>query len=246
MLSRNIGTARSYRCPTIINPTSQDIQCHRISPVPRINLLPVSVYCAATIPYDEVFHSFIILTMPLSSVVHRKPLHTRKLTLQGYLREDGLLDIEGHLIDTKPFDIPNRDRGGRIRAGESLHEMRVRLTLDLDFKILDAQAVTEYAPYDHCKGGPLSFSRLIGEQIGPGWNKRVKSILGGRQGCTHITEMLGQMATTAFQTLNSLQSPGEPAKDKEEKPLILDTCLALASDSPVVEREWPEFYRPRD
>lgn len=184
--------------------------------------------------------------MPLSYAVKRKPLHTRRLTLQGYIRDDGLLDIEGHLVDTKPFDIPNKDRGGRIRQGDSLHEMWIRLTLDIDFRIVDAEAVTDWAPYNYCQGGSQSFSKLIGERIGPGWTKRVKSILGGRKGCTHITEMLGQMATTAFQTSNGLQDPGRPTIHKQEKPVILDTCFALATDGPVVEREWPEFYRPED
>jgi hypothetical protein len=156
------------------------------------------------------------------------------------------LDIEGHLIDTKPFDIPNRDRGGQIRAGESLHEMQIRLTLNMNFQIVDAQAVTDWAPYNHCKGGTGSFSNLIGEQIGPGWNRRIRSILGGTKGCTHITEMLAQMATTAFQTLNSIQSPGQVTRNNQEKPLILDTCFALATDGPVVEREWPEFHRPKE
>ena len=177
--------------------------------------------------------------MPLSLAVTRKPLHTRKITLQGYHRDDGLLDIEGHLIDTKPFDIPNADRGGQIRAGESLHEMRVRLTLNKDFQIVDAEAITDWAPYDYCQGGTRSFSNLIGQKIGPGWNKSIRSILGGTIGCTHITEMLGQMATTAFQTLNSLQDPVQPNSDSLEKPVILDTCFALATDGPIVAREWP-------
>jgi hypothetical protein len=183
--------------------------------------------------------------MPLPLITKRKPLHTRKLTIQGYLREDGHLDIEGHLIDTKPFDIPNKDRGGQIRAGESLHEMWVRLTLSRGLQILDARAVTDWAPFHYCQGATDSFKNLIGEKIAPGWNARVRSILGGKQGCTHITEMLGQMGTTAFQALNSLQNPDQPIADKEKKPFILDTCFAMAADSPVVKREWPNYYRPK-
>jgi hypothetical protein len=183
--------------------------------------------------------------MPLSSAFTRKPLHTRRLILQGYHRNDGLLDVEGHLVDTKPFNISNTDRGGQIRAGESLHEMWVRLTLDLDLQIVDAEAVTDWAPFDHCQGGTRTFQNLIGTQIGPGWNRRVRAILGETKGCTHITEMLAQMATTAFQTLNSLQNNGQPQKDKQGKLGILDSCFALASDSPVIAREWPEFYHPK-
>jgi hypothetical protein len=183
--------------------------------------------------------------MPLSNAIKRKPLHTRKLTLQGYIRDDGLLEIEGHLVDTKPFDIPNKDRGGQILAGKSLHEMRISLTLDMNLVIIDANATTDWAPYNYCQGATGSFTDLIGEKVGPGWNNRVRLILGSRKGCTHITEMLGQMATTAFQTLNSLPPPKAPTNNKQEKPIILDTCYALATDGPVVEREWPEFYQPR-
>ena len=59
--------------------------------------------------------------MPLSNPVGRKPMHTRTVQCRGYLRDDGLWDIEGHLVDTKPYDIPSEDRGGTIPAGEPLH-----------------------------------------------------------------------------------------------------------------------------
>lgn len=184
--------------------------------------------------------------MALSLPVKRQPLHTRELTMQGYHREDGLLDIEGHLVDTKPFDINNKDRGGVIKTGESLHEMRVRLTVNSNFEIVDAEAVTVWAPFDHCQGGTRSFSNLIGQTIGPGWNRRVKEIVGGIRGCTHITEMLAQIATIVYQSFNSLESPGEPKSDGDGKPEILDTCFGLASNSPVVKREWPKYYRADD
>ena len=44
-------------------------------------------------------------------------MHTRTVECRGYLRDDGLWDIEGHMTDTKPFDIPNEDRGRRTRPG---------------------------------------------------------------------------------------------------------------------------------
>jgi hypothetical protein len=45
--------------------------------------------------------------MPLSPPVSREELHTRAITLHGYRRDDGLFDIEAHLIDTKPFALPS-------------------------------------------------------------------------------------------------------------------------------------------
>jgi rRNA pseudouridine-1189 N-methylase Emg1 (Nep1/Mra1 family) len=32
------------------------------------------------------------------------------------------------------------------------------------------------------------------------------------------------------------------SEDQRSKPRILDTCVALATDSPVVKKHWPEFY----
>jgi hypothetical protein len=43
--------------------------------------------------------------MPLEPKVARAPLHRRAIEIQGYKREDGLYDIEGHLVDTKPHDF---------------------------------------------------------------------------------------------------------------------------------------------
>jgi hypothetical protein len=45
------------------------------------------------------------------------------------------------------------------------------------------------------------FHNLVGLQIGPGWRRKVQAAIGGRHGCTHITELLGPVATIAYQTL---------------------------------------------
>ena len=178
--------------------------------------------------------------MPLSTPTERTPLHTRRLIMQGYTRADGLFDIEGHLTDVKPFDVPNTDRGGFIRQGEPMHDMWVRLTIDHDMRIHAAEAVTDWAPFNYCQGGPQTFRHLIGERIGPGWNSRVKEILGGIKGCTHITEMLGQLATAAFQAIYGSRSP---ERDAKQKPVILDTCYGLNTQGPVVKAHWPKFYQ---
>jgi len=61
--------------------------------------------------------------MPLSAPAPRKLMHTRKVTCKGYLREDDLWDIEGNIVDTKPYRFENIDRGGHIEAEEPLHGM---------------------------------------------------------------------------------------------------------------------------
>jgi hypothetical protein len=41
-----------------------------------------------------------------SAPAARKLEHLRDISLRGYLREDGLVDIEAHLTDTKTYGFP--------------------------------------------------------------------------------------------------------------------------------------------
>ncbi|SOD96499.1 DUF2889 domain-containing protein [Caenispirillum bisanense] len=183
--------------------------------------------------------------MPLSPPAAREKQHTRTVTVEGYRRDDGLFDIEGRLVDTKTYGFPNQDRG-RIEAGEPLHGMELRLTIDGDMLIHAAEAVTDYGPFAICRDINPAFHRLAGLRIGPGFRKQVREAFGGVHGCTHLVELLlGPMATTAFQTLyaeRERQGRSGAAPAPGERPRIIDTCHALASDSPVVQRQWPEWY----
>jgi hypothetical protein len=138
--------------------------------------------------------------MPLSPPAPRKLEHLRDIALRGYLREDGLVDIEAHLTDTKTYGFPSEHRG-QVNPGEPLHGMWVRMTLNEDMLILACEAVSDHTPFDVCPAAALNFSRLAGLTIGPGFNRAVNERVGGTEGCTHLREVLAQMATVAFQTL---------------------------------------------
>jgi len=188
--------------------------------------------------------------MPLPSPEARKPVHHRRIECDGYRRDDGLIDIEGRLVDTKAFDFPNKDRGGIIRAGEALHDIRLRITIDLEMNIVDAAASIDAAPYNYCSRITPVAEKLVGLRIAPGFRQQVKQRIGGVQGCTHLTELLGPIATTAVQTLVSElareeRENGESAIDEKKLAMgFLDSCHSLASDSPVVKEHWPKFYKP--
>ena len=190
--------------------------------------------------------------MPLSEPVPREPLHLRDIELRGYRREDGLFDIEARLTDTKTYAFSNSDRG-QIEPGVPLHRMLARMTLDAEMVITAFEAVTEYGPYAICPTAAPNFVRLAGLKIGPGFLKAANERIGGVHGCTHLRELLGQMGTIAFQTMfavrvkretapNAMGSADQPVAEKPSRPMMLGTCLAYAPDSPVVARQWPQFY----
>ena len=90
----------------------------------------------------------------LSTPKPRSLLHTREITFQGYAREDGLWDIEGHLKDfkTNPFQTSAKT----WQPGQAFHDMWVRVTLDRDFVIKEIEAVMDGQPHMECTGNSLS------------------------------------------------------------------------------------------
>ena len=184
--------------------------------------------------------------MTLSTPSERKLTHTRVVTCRGFERPDNLWDIEGRIVDTKPYAFPNQDRGGEIKADEPLHDMSIRLTIDASLEIHDAEAVIDDSPYNYCKCVTPIVRQLIGLRIASGWALKSRSAMGKNRGCTHLTELLGPMATTAIQTLSSKRQNQE-ANSKNQLPkrssFFIDTCHALSADSPVVKQHWPDQYR---
>lgn len=185
--------------------------------------------------------------MPLSTPAPRQTSHKRVVTCNGYERDDGLWDIEGRIVDTKAFSFPNKDRGGTIEAGEALHDMSLRLTIDIDMKIHAAEQCTDASPYNYCQSVEHFCKNLIGQRIGPGWTKISREKMGMGRGCTHLTELLGQMATTAFQTLVKVKyknvTSGSDQKSATKTPKFMNSCHALQTDGPIVKEHWPQFYK---
>lgn len=169
--------------------------------------------------------------MPLSAPADREPLHARDLIMRGYRRADGLYDIEGHLTDTKTAGFESMDRG-RVEPGEPLHGMWLRLTVDEGMVIRAVEASSDFTPYAICPAAAANFTRLAGLRIGPSFTRAVKERVGGTAGCTHLREMLAQLATVAFQTIGG--------RNDNPNHTLVDTCLAWAADGPVVRRHWPE------
>lgn len=178
--------------------------------------------------------------MPLSPPKRRQSLHTRRIHCQGFRRDDGLWDIEGSLVDTRDEAMETFGRG-RIAPGEHLHEMWIRLTVDNHLEVIDIEAVTEHSPYPACPNFPKYFGKLIGQRIEPGWTAKVRLLLGGRRGCTHLVELLGPIATTAVQTVYAWRGEvGEHLPDDVSPPReFIDSCHSLVSGGEAASHLWP-------
>ncbi|HYF07251.1 MAG TPA: DUF2889 domain-containing protein [Acetobacteraceae bacterium] len=189
--------------------------------------------------------------MPLPPAVPRQHLHTRSVTYRGFLREDGLWDIEGEMTDAKTYAFEMNERG-HMAPGTPVHGMCVRVTVDDQMKIHAIAASMDFTPYGECTRGEDPMQRMVGVSMGPGWRQSIERELGGIKGCTHLRELLFNLATAAYQTVfpyrdRQRQQAGIATAQNEAPPYHLGRCIAWDFDGPVVARIYPQFagYKPR-
>ena len=178
--------------------------------------------------------------MPLPPTIEREELHLRRIEMRGYRRSDGLYDLEARLTDAKTHAF-ERDEVV-IVPGVPIHDMWLRLVVDEDLLVHDALAVTDASPHRVCPEATAALVRVKGLRIAAGWSRAIKERFAGAQGCTHLTELLGPLATTAYQTLTPVRLSQPELLDGDGRPRKIDSCYAYASQREVVLRRWPAFY----
>lgn len=172
----------------------------------------------------------------------RQHLHDRKISYRGYLRDDGLWDIEGQLRDSKTYPIHLGSRGD-MPPGENVHHMQIRVTIDDEMVIHDIAACMPDTPYLECQPATQAIRQVVGLQMGRGWKRKIEEAIGGLQGCTHIRELLAGVATAAYQTIYPYRSMHSLVRFDQvsERPKHLGQCTAWDLEGAVVQRYFPQF-----
>lgn len=180
--------------------------------------------------------------MPLPPAsASRKRIHSRSIVIEGWKRADNLWDLEARLTDVKDHDYPLAS--GVRPKGDPVHDMRVRLTINRDFDVLAAVAVSDAVPYpDGCEHIAPDYGRLAGLNLARGFRKAVGEMFAGVRGCAHLTELLLGLPAAAIQTLAS-EMRDTDGHDPLSKPFQLDRCHALDTGSETVRRYYPRWFK---
>ena len=157
-----------------------------------------------------------------------------------------MYDIEGELLDVKHYDYVNSDGNERF-AGQPLHRMKVRMTVDASMTLTEIDAGMLATPFAECQGGTTTLGSLVGSSLSAGWRQAIDRVAGKTAGCTHVRELLAAMATAAFQTVAhdlsmQRQSRGEPLYPSDTPPPMFGQCIAWDFYGPVVQRVAPQFF----
>jgi len=167
----------------------------------------------------------------------RDASHQRCITVQSYRRSDGLWDFEGHLSDVWPDPVPKP--GGQLAAGEAMHAMSLRLTVDRSATIVAAQAVTDAGPYGQACGAITpDYRQLVGVQVARGYRDAIRKLFGRTAGCTHMNELAAVMGSAVLQAMWA-----ELTQNPDVKPFNIDGCHALKSSGPQVAEFFPRWFR---
>ncbi len=179
----------------------------------------------------------------MTEPIAREALHLRNIDMRGYRRGDGLFEVEGRVVDRKTHSFAQPAPGRTLAAGETLHNMGVRLVFDEDLLVHDVETFTDAAPYPPCFKGGRALRSIVGMRMVAGWAQGIRSRLGGGRSCTHLMELLIPMATTAHQTLGYLRIQQPDRLDAHGRPVQIGSCYAYAPESEVVLQRWPQFHK---
>jgi hypothetical protein len=164
--------------------------------------------------------------MPLPEPEARDWLNLRTVECRGFRRHDGLFEIEGRLVDLRTYTYPSRERGNRP-AGEPVHDMWLRLTLDDDLVVREVACSMDAVPIRFCGDIEPAYQKLVGLRIASGWTRKIRDLLAGSRGCTHLMDLLTVITGTVIQTVGGYRdSQAGRAEGDGRTPQA--TCHALA------------------
>ena len=175
--------------------------------------------------------------MPLSPSAPRTLHHTRRVTYHGYERADGLWDIEGELHDSKPFEIGSLTGAAPLPAGAPVHSMAIRATVDLSMVVQSIEVCMDAFPLQGCPKAQAALQSMVGCNMGRGWRKSIDAHLGGVASCTHLRELLFNLATATFQTVQ-----GAFKSEGDAPPRHLGQCTGWDFNGSGVQEHYPQFY----
>lgn len=110
-----------------------------------------------------------------------------------------------------------------------VHRMVVRMVLQLPkLVILSAEAEMQSVPVETCREAKDSVKKLVGLRLTQGFREKLNELLGGKNGCIHMNNLIIFMRTAAIQGLyshyNRVRENGRLTHSDIDKSLIINSC----------------------
>jgi hypothetical protein len=169
--------------------------------------------------------------------------HQRTIRISTYEVDDAHVLAEGELVDDRMNDYYLVS--GEKKGAGTIHHMRVLLLIDTQrMTIDDCELEMKSVPREECREIGDCLQKIRGLVITRGFTVKVRSLLGGAGGCTHVMTLVLGMAPAVIQGYWSVKSrkPMDPADPGVKKTLrlfrdtLMNTCHVWREDGPTYEK----------
>lgn len=185
----------------------------------------------------------------LKEEVTGDPIHRRSIDMVTYALDDDTVLVEGWLRESRHHNIYDIT-GEEVEKGP-VHHMAIRLKVGgTPITIINAEAEMVHVPLDFCHENVETIRKIIGLKISVGFQKKVRDLIGGDKGCTHLTNLLIAMSQAVFQGfLAHKQREPRPAprtiEEVEELDVVLGRCSSWKEDGPKMKNLKAAIERKR-
>ncbi len=156
------------------------------------------------------------------------PIFNRKKNVDIHLG-DGFITVDAHMAD-------------------NYHEMEVSLDISIPAMIItDIRGQMIRVPHERCREALAALPHAKGLEIKKGLTQRMEETIGGKVGCSHLTNLVMEAchASIQGQYLSLRESFGDlldemtPAERTKwfltTRPQMIDSCAAYRGDAPIVK-----------
>ena len=184
----------------------------------------------------------------VDAIKKQNRIHQRVLDMSTYALDDEKVVVEGTLRDER--FRPIYELSGQKREKGVVHHMIIRLVVGgLPLRVLDAEAEMPHIPLPLCVTTRESVKKIIGVKIRSGFGEKVHKLIGGVEGCAHLTHLLIVMVQEALHGYwtHKMRKPGAPPGSLEEMEglsYLLNSCSLWRKDGPIM-KEIKEFLEGR-
>ncbi len=136
------------------------------------------------------------------------------------------------------------------RGEDPLHGIRVEMVVRAwDGEILEVSGTMPTHPMEECLPGLESLDALVGHKIVPGFTDMVKSTVGSKHGCTHLSSLVMSMGNVSVlgrysfmrKHLTEESRRAEVMLETADSLNLIDSCVCWREDGPLVKR-WKAQY----
>ncbi len=186
----------------------------------------------------------------MNSIEHRmgEKIHTRHMEIATYDGGDNHIIVEGRLRDDRL--VSTYHITGRKRPPQNVHHMIIQMCIDCaTLSIRDINVDMPGVPHDECDQTAESLRKLMGMRIVPGFTSKVKGLLGGTQGCLHLTTLMLAMAPAILQGFWAFRSRTPDIQSISSglvENYLLDTCWVWRKDGPLAEQLFSNLSEKSD